>query len=188
MKFILGLVGALVVSSSAFAQQEYLYCRFENDFEATSIAKMNMLKGTLITKAGYPKEVRRYEKAYASFASGGPYGSELGSFMIMVFDDVPALYVKQTFRATLASEASKVFPYEAYWGSIPGKVEPGFFDRMTNQFSLDQFLSPLEKQYGPRGVCWTTSIQPLEVRGEGSSKTYYPMRSAQPLGELKDLR
>ncbi len=159
----LGILALIVLGNSASA--EIVYCRFEQQWKPMTLAKWDTKRGTLITQHGYPARGRKYSDVRV-VSDLLPYGDR--GITLVVFGDVPALHLRLVNNATLPSDPTISYPYEAYWGNIPGRLSVP----MGPLVLLDTLFNKRRtKEFGSRGVCWTKALPGRSVESDGKRKS-----------------
>jgi hypothetical protein len=171
---ILAMIAVAVASLQAGATKakasEVLYCQFFQAKQPKSLLKWNMRAGTIETITGANRQHKLY-KDVDVFRGLAPYDEDNGpagpitnlnknqlkrGFSLVVFGDVPAIHIRKIATSTW-SDQCLMYPYEAYWGLIPGQLE-----------AMNWLDGATMGDFGPRGVCYTKDAAGLPVDRCGS--------------------
>jgi hypothetical protein len=175
------LILALAAMMAGQASAEIVHCRFDGGFmqpssfadwdtdrailKTSNIGDPVLRKQCLAMLSGKkPKSLASIQLALGLTAdqfcykyndvqiyTGLPPFNDQG-FSLVVFGDVPALHLEQTYT----TYRDQSYPYIAYWGLVPGKLDLNIVDRI--------FEDP---QYGPRGFCYSKSLPTISIEREG---------------------
>ncbi len=151
------------------AAAETVLCKFVDFDHPTRYLKWDNTKNVIWSTDSSEKEREKCFKTKPSkrskscmiyedvsvFTNLPPYYKK--GFSLVVFGDIPAIHLRLTNRATVGINKCKIYPYEAYWGLIPGKFDANWLEKI------------FEGKNGPKGVCWTKANPATEESfcGEG---------------------
>lgn len=123
--------------------REELHCRWEPTGKPMTYLKFDPVTKTAYVQHGWPQKWNQYTKV--RLVSGlAPYGHE--GLSLVNKKGVAIAHLKPTGNGTIWYERGTSYPYEAYFGNVPGAPQGEAI----------------------RGVCWTKSEQP--TGGERSSE------------------